>query len=51
MTRPLLVLASLLLGAPAFSQTDFSGEWVDRITDDSYERSGVLRSETIRASR
>src|SRR5947207_3051382 len=31
---------AIFLSASAFSQTDFSGEWVDRITEDSYERSG-----------
>jgi len=33
-------LVTILTSAPVFAQTDFSGEWVDRITEDSYERSG-----------
>jgi hypothetical protein len=37
---PFCFLAAILFATPAFSQTDFSGEWVDRITEDSYERSG-----------
>ena len=42
-----VALAVLALGVPAFAQqtpalplTDFSGVWADRITEDSYERSG-----------
>jgi glyoxylase-like metal-dependent hydrolase (beta-lactamase superfamily II) len=43
-TRPGVLLMAAMLGVgssvPASAQTDFSGEWVDRITEDSYERSG-----------
>ena len=38
--RPLLFLAFLAAAAPAFAQLDLSGVWADRITEDSYERSG-----------
>jgi hypothetical protein len=31
----LFVLGAMLQSAPAFAQIDFSGEWVDRIVEDS----------------
>ena len=34
------LLLALLAGAPAFGQVGLSGVWADRITEDSYERSG-----------
>jgi hypothetical protein len=36
----LLGFGLLVTSLPAHAQTDFSGEWVDRIHEDSYERSG-----------
>ncbi len=41
-TRSCLVflVAAVLLAIPAFAQIDLSGVWADRITEDSYERSG-----------
>ena len=36
----LLLLAAVLAGIPSFAQVDLSGVWADRITEDSYERSG-----------
>jgi len=38
--RWLFSSALLLTGLPAFAQVDLSGTWADRITEDSYERSG-----------
>jgi glyoxylase-like metal-dependent hydrolase (beta-lactamase superfamily II) len=38
--RSFLLLATLLTAIPAFAQLDLSGVWADRITEDSYERSG-----------
>lgn len=35
-----LLLGAVLVATPSWAQTDFSGEWADRITEDSYERSG-----------
>jgi cyclase len=40
MSRPLLLLAALAVAIPAVAQVDLSGVWADRITEDSYERSG-----------
>ena len=40
LSTPLLVLAALLAAFPVFAQVDISGVWADRITEDSYERSG-----------
>ena len=40
MAGALLWLAAILFAVPASAQTDFSGEWAERITEDSYERSG-----------
>lgn len=34
------VFLAVLIAAPAFAQVDLSGVWADRITEDSYERSG-----------
>ena len=35
-----LVVAALIAGIPASAQVGLSGVWADRITEDSYERSG-----------
>ena len=48
MAGPACFLATILVSAPAFSQTDFSGEWVDRITEDSLR--AVRRSPARRLS-
>src|SRR5579864_7446192 len=34
------VASGLLVALPAFAQVGLSGVWADRITEDSYERSG-----------
>ena len=38
--RTWLVVAALIAGVPASAQVGLSGVWTDRITEDSYERSG-----------
>ncbi len=38
--RPSLFIAALLAAVPLSAQIDLSGVWADRITEDSYERSG-----------
>ena len=38
--KTIFPLAALLAALPAFAQVDLSGTWADRITEDSYERSG-----------
>jgi hypothetical protein len=40
LTIPFLFAAAMLFCVPLHAQTDFSGEWKDVITEDSYERSG-----------